>query len=151
MRLEVPDDWPDAKVVNVALRLYDVIHCIGHRVEFEKWKAQFRQASTHESALRQWDRWKAELRQIKGCEFSLIYEGEGLAHTLLFESEAYAMEVVDSLIGPPVGTRDRTQSVDSVTLSVDDIFPDCGADEVREFLESLAEDLVTEDDNAQDQ
>lgn len=149
--LNVPDHWTEKKIENVALRLYDVIHCLGPRITYEDWKAKFGRGAPEDAARRKWERWKRDIRDIDGCEVKLFHDAEsttGLVLGIRFESIAYAHEIIEGLVGPQF-FDDEWGPSGLPTLNVYDLFPECSHDEVDEFLDVMEQELMADQAQAE--
>lgn len=139
MRADVPEDWGDQKISAVALKLYDAVFLLGPRIEFGAWWGKFFKDTDRFVAMRTWERWKADFRAA-GIEFDLVEEwgdgGNHGVHTIVFQSTAYAMAMVDALIGPA-----DPELTGAETVNVYQLFPEDTHEDVEWLIEELAKEV----------
>jgi hypothetical protein len=134
----VPDNWTDEKISAVAYKLYDAVHCLGPVLRFDEWWGRFFLQTSEASARRTWERWKRDFRDA-GCEFELREDTEeyGRVESIAFKSTAYALGMVEALIGPA-----DPQLQGLPTRTIFDLFPGESHEDVEALMEALAQDLL---------
>lgn len=149
----VPDNWTETKITNVALRLYDTLHLIGPRIDYQAWARRFaRDASTDNASRRAWERFKKDLRDI-GLPFTLDRPhdvlvasngnpalGQGV-ESIVIESAALANSYVEALIGKPEWSDEDFEVDTSDCKTIYELHPYWDKATVDAFFESLAESV----------
>ena len=136
-------DWGVERVRNVALDIYDAVHCLGPVVRFPEWQRQFCPEASRETAERTWARRKAQWRTA-GLAFEAqnLWEvnDNGEVWAIVMESTDQAMDLVERLMGK----ADEQGPVGLPTRTLAELCPGIETDEVEELIAALAADLTGE-------